>query len=820
MTTPAIGAVVRCGDLVAGVYRTVSSLLTGTTAARAVAIVADPSTPAMSDAWLAAVASARGLRFLRVPATAPGAAWNAGLGELGPVEFAVCVESGDSLEPSALDTLGRRLSSDPAAGFVTSGIEWIGPGTHRTLTVPFGSTPLDILADPLAVHVSSMFHLSHWQASTGFDEEMPALEYSDFWLRLLDGGGAGIATDAPLLQRRVHARALYRRTWMTADYRRAVDMLFERHWKVAAATPGALLERKEQLVLAEYLRHQTDRARLHEAEQERVRLDARRAEVLAPVPAEWKPGVDLGALARTTPLSYDWGYARGTPADRPIIERYLAAHGGDIRGAVLEVQENDYTRRFGESRVERSDVLDIDVANPRATLIGDLRALNHVPSGAYDCIILTQTLHVIDDMRAVIAECKRLLKEHGVLLATLPCVSRVCLEYGPDADFWRVTAAGARRLFSEVFPAADVETTSYGNPLVNLAFGFGIASEDLPPGAYAADDPYFPMVIGVRAVNRGAARETPSGQRRTEDTRGVVLMYHRVGARGIDPHRLSVSESTFRAQLDWLRTTCSVMSLEELAGGADSGVSARRVAVTFDDGYLDNVTVAMPLLRLAGVPATFFLTTAEGPFPYHYWWDRLAEAILGQPSVPPTLTLDLPSGHKELATATESERLAAHNLVYHEIVRLPASTRDAVLDRITAWAAAPSLSSTDRRMTWTEALELAADGGSAIGAHTVDHLFLPAQPDDVLMRELVESRVTLERLTGRTVDTLAYPFGAVDDRTVAAARGAGYRLAVTCAGGGITSVDEKLALPRVEVTDGPLDRFVAAVERAFDRQAV
>ena len=66
---------------------------------------------------------------------------------------------------------------------------------------------------------------------------------------------------------------------------------------------------------------------------------------------------------------------------------------------------------------------------------------------------------------------------------------------------------------------------------------------------------------------------------------------------------------------------------------------------------------------------------------------------------------------------------------------------------------------------------------------TVEHLFLPAQTDDVLMSELVESRAALERVTGSTVETLAYPFGAVDERTVRAARAAGFRLAVTCADG-------------------------------------
>ena len=342
---------------------------------------------------------------------------------------------------------------------VTTGIEWIGPGTRHTFTEPPGCSPLDILADPLGVHVSSLFRWSLWKASAGFDETMPALEYTDFWLRLIDGGGVPLpkrrrcCEDGCMRGRSIGAPGPPETTG------RAVQLLFERHWKLVASAPGALLERKERTAVDEHLRHEGNRTAC-ERPSMRSSVSARGAELLADVPADWKSVVDLGALARTTPLSHDWGYERGTPADRPIIERYLAAHASDIRGAVLEVQENDYTRRFGGARVERSDVLDLDIDNSRATMIGDLRALDHVASDTYDCIILTQTLHVIDEMPAVIRECHRLLKDDGVLLATVPCASRVCLEYGPDADYWRLTEAGVRRLFAEVFPASAIETTA------------------------------------------------------------------------------------------------------------------------------------------------------------------------------------------------------------------------------------------------------------------------------------------------------------------------------------------------------------------------
>ena len=153
MNAQTIGAVVRVGDLVAGVYASVRSLLDGSVTPDAVVIVAERSTPAAADAWLSAFAKTRGLRFLRVDADGPGGAWNAGLETVGPVDFALCVEAGDVAAASALDVESRQLSSDPTVAIVTSGVEWVGPVSERIRTEPCGCDPSDIIAEPEAVHV-------------------------------------------------------------------------------------------------------------------------------------------------------------------------------------------------------------------------------------------------------------------------------------------------------------------------------------------------------------------------------------------------------------------------------------------------------------------------------------------------------------------------------------------------------------------------------------------------------------------------------------------------------------------------------------------
>ncbi len=102
---------------------------------------------------------------------------------------------------------------------------------------------------------------------------------------------------------------------------------------------------------------------------------------------------------------------------------------------MLEVRDSTYTRRFGDDRVTASDVIDLDPTNALATIVADLRRAESVPTATYDCIILTQTLQFIDEVPAALAECARILRPGGVLLATAPSVIRVDDERGPDGDY-------------------------------------------------------------------------------------------------------------------------------------------------------------------------------------------------------------------------------------------------------------------------------------------------------------------------------------------------------------------------------------------------
>jgi SAM-dependent methyltransferase len=196
-------------------------------------------------------------------------------------------------------------------------------------------------------------------------------------------------------------------------------------------------------------------------------------------------------------VSTSWGYDRGTPVDRWYIERFLAEQGADISGRVLEIKDSGYTDRFGSGVTERA-VLDVDADNPRVTHVADLTDGDGLPSEAFDCFLLTQTLQYIFDVHAAIATAHRILRPGGVLLATMPVTSRIC-DY-PPTDCWRFTPLSARLLLEPAFAAGSVTVRGHGNVLTQVAFLEGLAAQDLTEAELAHDDERFPLIVCARAV--------------------------------------------------------------------------------------------------------------------------------------------------------------------------------------------------------------------------------------------------------------------------------------------------------------------------------
>ncbi len=205
----------------------------------------------------------------------------------------------------------------------------------------------------------------------------------------------------------------------------------------------------------------------------------------------------LELFQQLTTVGENYGWNRGRPIDRYYIEAFLKTHKSCVRGNVLEVQDNIYTRKFGQARVTGSDILDIDRSNSKATLIGDLSQPGMFKENSYDCIIITQTIHVIFDIDAVFCSLKRMIKPGGYILATFPSVSRIDGGAGHENDCWRFTHASTKQLFHKHFPDSEISIHSYGNVAVCAAFLYALSIEDLDKEQLEKNDPNFPLIIGA-----------------------------------------------------------------------------------------------------------------------------------------------------------------------------------------------------------------------------------------------------------------------------------------------------------------------------------
>jgi SAM-dependent methyltransferase len=212
-----------------------------------------------------------------------------------------------------------------------------------------------------------------------------------------------------------------------------------------------------------------------------------------------KGRVKMGDLRRVLPISRQYGFDRGRPIDRYYIEKYLRSAAAIIRGRVLEIGESVYTKEFGGDRVSQSDVLHYHEGNPAATFVGDLMDAPDLPSNAFDCVIVTQTLQLIYDVHAALTTIYRILKPGGVVLATFPGLSQISDDEWNYTWHWGFTKLSARRLFGSVFPPARVEVNTYGNVLSSIAFLHGLADDELTETELDVTDVEYQLLVTATA---------------------------------------------------------------------------------------------------------------------------------------------------------------------------------------------------------------------------------------------------------------------------------------------------------------------------------
>jgi len=283
---------------------------------------------------------------------------------------------------------------------------------------------------------------------------------------------------------------------------------------------------------------------------------------------------------------------------------------------------------------------------------------------------------------------------------------------------------------------------------------------------------------------------SPAGPR----GRLLIFTYHRVLPQ---PDPLMPDEpdaATFAVHMEWLARSCRVLPLPEAARMLRAGTLPDRAAcVTFDDGYANNLSVALPILQRFGVPATVFVAV-DAVLKGIMWNDLAIETVrLSRHE------LDLePIGEGRVELGAAPSQVLAARKILDQLRYLPLEKRWAAVTELYARAGGVS---PPRLMMTADEVAAAARAGVDVGAHTVSHPILTKLEGAAAREEIEGSFDWVRRTIGEAPKSFAYPNGRpgrdFDATHVAMVRDAGFELAVTTAWGAATARSESFELPRL-----------------------
>lgn len=459
-----------------------------------------------------------GLNIIRQANQGLAAARNTGL-RAATGDYILFLDGDDRMAPQSLETNLRRLAAHPDAVMSYGAYRMIdGEGREKSVVPlrPIGSDPYATMLEGncIGMHATVLYRRAALLEAGGFNPGFRACEDYELYLRLAWGGGivhgaevladyrhhgANMSADRGMMLTTV-LRVLETQTphlcgnavWQAARARGRAEWEAYYARQQLGAVLAALGARREIGGAVRGLLHVFTMTPVTTAREAIMELLRRMRRAVS------STKVDLGTLRQREPISRNFGYERGNPVDRPYMERFLGDHAAHIRGRVLEVGDNAYTVRFGGGAVEKSEVLHVDPDAPGVTYCTDLTTGEGIPDGIFDCIVLTQTLHLLYDFKQAVATLERLLKPGGVLLLTVPGVSSIDRGEWGETWYWSFTPASLRRLMGDTFGPDAVEITCYGNVLTATAFLYGLAESDLTPEDYTYQDAQYPVIVAAR----------------------------------------------------------------------------------------------------------------------------------------------------------------------------------------------------------------------------------------------------------------------------------------------------------------------------------
>lgn len=261
-----------------------------------------------------------------------------------------------------------------------------------------------------------------------------------------------------------------------------------------------------------------------------------------------------------------------------------------------------------------------------------------------------------------------------------------------------------------------------------------------------------------------------------------ILLYHRIADEPIDAWDLCVSVQNFERQLHWLKTNCRVIRLEEMVfDWSRKKLKPNSIAVTFDDGYLDNYTLASHLLEKYEIPATFFITNERKIL----WWDELETCFLKTEILPErfhftinSILIDYSLLEETVLTKALHEKLSAWKAftkpttkragllmqVWKQLRFMPCEKQQEILMHVREWSSSqiPSPSVINE----LQIKNLSEKSLFEIGGHTITHPALSSLSIEKQTAEILGNKSYLEQIIEKNVRYLSYPYGDYNEQTV------------------------------------------------------
>ena len=295
------------------------------------------------------------------------------------------------------------------------------------------------------------------------------------------------------------------------------------------------------------------------------------------------------------------------------------------------------------------------------------------------------------------------------------------------------------------------------------------------------------VLLSNALVSLGVVPTILSLRRRTRTPWLTVLTYHRIGAKApsglLDQEVMEAEPDVFDRQIAFLSRSFDIIGMDDLTASLEGkSLPPSPLLLTFDDGYLDNYQVALPILKKHGARATFFIATSYIDERRLFWWDRINYLIKScrrgdiDVNYPTRMILDLRAGRAAQTLAIEAMLGVVKN---HFALDLPrfleelAIACDVEISRPLERALADM-----HLMTWNEVRGLRA-AGMDVQSHTLTHRVLQTLGPAELAQELSESRMILESALREPVRAVSYPVGSAasySDAIRNAVRAAGYQV--------------------------------------------